>query len=195
MATGAAKARATLKYSPELYTPYALESWSESQMRKEYTRLRDIAQKRIKRIQQANRFAQTSDVYKEFKTGFPKLRDITSKKDLGKALADVSRFVQARGSTVGGARELFRQRLKRAGVKEEDVKNVYSINEWMEIVRLQYSRELFDSDLAVLYYKDRQGINLTIEDYEAWLVGESEYSDQTEVEPDSSSEDWDWDEI
>ena len=27
MAVGAAKASATLKYSSELYTPYALESW------------------------------------------------------------------------------------------------------------------------------------------------------------------------
>lgn len=50
MAVGAAKARATLKYSSELYTPYALESWPDNQMRKEYTRLRDIAQKRIKRV-------------------------------------------------------------------------------------------------------------------------------------------------
>lgn len=195
MAKGAAVARATLKYDAEMYTPGRVDEWTDSELRKEYTRLRDIAQKRIKRIQQADRFAQTSDVYKEYKTGFPKLRDITSKKDLGKALADVSRFVRSKGSTVGGAREVFRQRLKRAGVKEEDVKNVYSIDEWMEIVRLQYSRELFDSDLAVQYYKDRQGINLTIEDYEAWLVGESEYDDQTEIEPDSSSEDWDWDEI
>ena len=42
MAVGAAKASAALKYGPELYTPYALESWPDSQMRKEYTRIQGI---------------------------------------------------------------------------------------------------------------------------------------------------------
>ena len=52
VARGNAKARAALKYKPELYTPFALESWPDKDLRKEYSRLRDIAQKRIKRMQQ-----------------------------------------------------------------------------------------------------------------------------------------------
>ena len=70
MAVGAAKASATLKYSSELYTPYALESWPDNQMRKEYSRLRNIAQKRIKRLSK-DPISGTSDVYKEFAGGFP----------------------------------------------------------------------------------------------------------------------------
>ena len=194
MATGAAAARATLKFDAELYTPANISKWTDSELRKEYTRLRDIAQKRIKRMSQ-DRVAQTSDLFKEFRQGFPKIRDITTKKDLGKALADVSRFVRGKASTVGGAREVFKQRLKRAGITEDQVQNVYSIDEWMEIVRLNYSRELFDSDLAVQYYRDRAGINLSIEDYERWLVGEDQYQEDAETEPDSSSDDWDFDEI
>lgn len=110
MAAGAAKARATLKYSPELYTPYALESWPDSQMRKEYTRLRDIAQKRIKRLSK-DPVSGTSDVYKEFAGGFPTLKAMRGdRKALEQALADVARFVRSKGSTVGGARAEFEQK-------------------------------------------------------------------------------------
>ena len=73
MAVGAAKASATLKYDAELYTPYALESWPDSEMRKEYTRLRDIAQKRIKRLSK-DPISSTSDIYKEFAGGVPTIR-------------------------------------------------------------------------------------------------------------------------
>ena len=107
MAVGAAKASATLKYSSELYTPYALESWPDNQMRKEYTRLRDIAQKRIKRLSK-DPISGTSDVYKEFAGGFPTLKAMQGdRKALEQALADVARFVRSKGSTVGGARQEF----------------------------------------------------------------------------------------
>lgn len=192
MAKGAAAPRATLKYDAERYTPGHVQEWDDADLRKEYTRLRDIAQKRLKRIAQDKR-ARTSDIYKEFKGGFPKLRDITSKKELGQALADVSRFVRSKGSTVGGAKEIFKRRLQIAGIREEDVRNEYSIDEWMEIVRTQYGRELFDSDLAIQYYNNSAGINLTIEDYEKWLIGEDDYT--MDPEDDSSSDDWDFDEI
>lgn len=194
MARGAAVASAKLKYDAEMYTPGRVQEWSDSELRKEYTRLRDIAQKRIKRMSQ-EAVGKTSDLYNEFKHGFPKIRDIIMKEDLGKALADVARFVQGETSTVGGAKISFQRKLKKLGLKEEDVKNIYDLDEWMEIVRLKYTRDMFDSDLAVQYYKDCEGINLSIEDYERWLIGEDEYQEDAETEPDSSSDDWDFDEI
>ena len=112
MAVGAAKASATLKYDAELYTPYALESWPNSEMRKEYTRLRDIAQKRIKRLSK-DPISSTSDIYKEFAGGFPTIKAMRGdRKALEQALADVARFVRAKGSTVGGAREEFAEKMK-----------------------------------------------------------------------------------
>ena len=81
-----------------------LDSWPDKEMRKEYTRLRDIAQKRIKRLSK-DPISSTSDIYKEFAGGFPTIKAMRGdRKALEQALADVARFVRAKGSTVGGAR-------------------------------------------------------------------------------------------
>ena len=50
MAVGAAKASATLKYSSELYTPYALESWQIIRCAKNTLDCATLHRRRIKRL-------------------------------------------------------------------------------------------------------------------------------------------------
>lgn len=193
--TGAARPSATLRYNAAKYTPAALETWPEKELRAEYTRLRDIAQKRIKRLSQEP-VAQTSSVYREFQHGFARQRDIRSREGLERAMADVARFVRARASTVTGARESFQQRAARAAnIELHDVEpdDYMSLDEWMSLWR--ESGELFDSDIAVMYYREKAGQQLAIDDYRAWARGEREYSESWDMEPGSSSDEWDFENI
>lgn len=190
MATGAAKARATLKYSPELYTPYALESWPDSQMRKEYTRLRDIAQKRLKRLAQ-DPISGTSDVYKEFAGGFPTIKTMRGdRKALEQALADVARFVRSKESTVGGARESFKARLGAGGIDADDVpEDQYTaLSEWWEIVKAS-GVYYYPSDQPVMYWREKGGYNVSIDDFAEWQQGEVSYGKDWDYSDDSSSAD------
>ena len=190
--TGAARPSAALRYNAAKYTPAGLETWPEKELRAEYTRLRDIAQKRIKRLSR-DPVAQTSSIYREFEHGFTRLRDIKTREGLERAMADVSRFVRARGSTVTGARESFQRRAAQmTGVSLDDVDpdEYMSIDEWMSIWR--ESGEMFDSDVAVMYYREKAGQQLSIDDYRAWARGEREYSESWDMESRSSSDEWDF---
>lgn len=190
MATGAAKARATLKYSPELYTPYALESWPDRQMRKEYTRLRDIAQKRLKRLSQ-DPISGTSDVYKEFAGGFPTIKAMRGdRKALEQALADVARFVRSKESTVGGARESFKARLGAGGIDADDVpEDQYtSLSELWEIVKAS-GVYYYPSDQPVMYWREKGGYNVSIDDFVEWQQGEVSYGKDWDYSDGSSSAD------
>lgn len=190
MATGAAKARATLKYSPELYTPYALESWPDRQMRKEYTRLRDIAQKRLKRLSQ-DPISGTSDVYKEFAGGFPTIKAMRGdRKALEQALADVARFVRSKESTVGGARESFKARLGAGGIDADDVpEDQYtSLSELWEIVKAS-GVYYYSSDQPVMYWREKGGYNVSIDDFVEWQQGEVSYGKDWDYSDGSSSAD------
>lgn len=69
-------------------------------MRAEYTRMRDVAQKRIKRL--GEEFPE-SKAFMNHRKGFPKLKDI-SQIDLPYAFSELYKFVHAKTSTVTGQR-------------------------------------------------------------------------------------------
>lgn len=73
-----------------------------STMRSEYTRMRDTAQKRIKRL--GEKFPE-SKAYQSHAKGFPKLKDIDPR-DFAKAFSELSKFLRAKGSTVTGQKEI-----------------------------------------------------------------------------------------
>ena len=69
-------------------------------LRSEYTRMRDTAQKRIKRL---GKLYPESKAYQAHPEGFPKLRDIEPQ-NLAKAFSELAKFVRAKTSTVTGQR-------------------------------------------------------------------------------------------
>lgn len=105
--------KSIFKWSDESYTVQALESMfrgaSKADMRAlraEYTRLRDIAHKRIKRLGQSE--FRKSAAYQAHKMDFPKLKNIDPR-DIPKAMADMAKFLQAKTSTVSGQRSRKRR--------------------------------------------------------------------------------------
>lgn len=168
-ATGNATARATLRYEPEKYTPYMLHDWPLKDLRKEYTRLRDIAQKRIKRLRADPEGAQ-SKVLQIFPEGIPRISDMHgSRAQLESAMADLALFIRNPESTVSGVHTANRARARMLGMDEEQSASTYmSIDEWMSYLRAQGILEMYSSDEARAYYYEAGGTNLSVEDLSKW---------------------------
>ena len=168
-ATGNATARASLRYDPENYTPYMLHDWPLRDLRKEYTRLRDIAQKRIKRLRADPEGAQ-SKVLQIFPEGIPRISDMHgSRAQLESAMADLALFIRNPESTVSGVHTANRARARMLGMDEEQSASTYmSIDEWMSYLRAQGILEMYGSDEARAYYYEAGGTNLSVEDLSKW---------------------------
>lgn len=129
-------------WSEEMYTPAGLRRGliSESDARKEYTRLRDIAEKRIKRLGKSE-FANTQ-TYRNVQEGFKKLKDIKSQRELSMGLADLARFLSSDTSTVTGlwnARERALETMHQHGFTDINRENFALFGEFME-----WARSTFD---------------------------------------------------
>ena len=94
------------------YTPAELKQFNMSELKKEYTALRDITQKRIKRMNE--KFPDYKETAYYPQGGFPKIsqlqKESKSEKELERklrqALSDVSRFVNTPSTTVSGQEEI-----------------------------------------------------------------------------------------
>lgn len=141
--------RARLTYDFSWYTPSEIKAKLEAggdlakQVRKEYTRLRDISQKRLKRLAAAG-YTDT-EVYQRNYKHYPKLKDIKSKSELAQRLSDLSRFVGSSQSTVKGIKERNKQTLdtlKQHGYSFVNECNLRDFGDFME----QYRDQLLDMD-------------------------------------------------
>lgn len=79
-----------------------------STMRSEYTRMRDVAQKRLKRLEKA---FPDSKAVQSHPQGFKKLKEIDPR-DFPKAFAELAKFVKAKGSTVTGQKQIKEKTIK-----------------------------------------------------------------------------------
>ena len=79
-----------------------------STMRAEYTRMRDVAQKRLKRL--AKQFPESKAV-QSHPQGFAKLKNLDPR-DFPKAFAELAKFVRAKGSTVTGQKQIKAKTMK-----------------------------------------------------------------------------------
>lgn len=105
----------------EQYTPYALlvklgkEEISEKDLRREYTRLRNIAQKRIVRLKGDPLLKRLENVQETISTGFPTLKEMgKSSTVLIGHLAELRAFLTKEESTVYGARRKFERNVRKA---------------------------------------------------------------------------------
>lgn len=145
------------KYSPEWYTPRNLERVDSKEVRREYTRLRDIAQKRLKRIEAASKGATDwtrTETYKTYRNGVPKLSDI-SREHLPYELAKLSRWVESEYSKIGYLKKRMRSSIKKLHERGYDFvneRNFLDFTEFMEEYRRQKLDHIYGSpDVVELY--------------------------------------------
>ena len=187
MAYGNAIPRAQLKYQPEWYTPAALMSGrvTEADARKEYTRLRDIAQKRLKRMGQS--MFRDTQVYRLNKDAYPVLKEIKAGRngrpsaDLAYKLSALSRFVTSEQGSVAGMQRIMRknlQTLHEHGYTFVQPENYVNFGKFMEEWRAQGLDKEYDSgDAADLYEqveRHKMDPEKVAERFQYWLENRQE---------------------
>ena len=102
--SASAFSKRSLKHTgKDFYSPSDLRGVDEKELRKEYTQLRDIAQKRLKRLIKEDPDNKTVAYHPE---GFKKLADIKSASELRLALSELSRFINTPSSTIAGQKKI-----------------------------------------------------------------------------------------
>ena len=87
------------------YQPQALrEGYSEEELRREYSRLRSVARKRLERFQGSD--FEDSNVYRYNKGKYVPLSNVSNKGELVHLLSDVARFLTAEAGSVSGQRAI-----------------------------------------------------------------------------------------
>ena len=140
-------------WSEESYTVQALESMYRGSnkadmqaLKNEYTRLRDIAHKRISRLGKSE--FKKSAAYQAHKMDFPKLRNLDPR-DIPKAMADMVKFLQAKTSTVSGQRSRKRKTME-AWMKQGLNLTEKNYDKVMALLHVMRSRKiLYGSDKVI----------------------------------------------
>lgn len=87
------------------YYPMSLqEGHTEKELRQEYAKLRSVAQKSLKRMGESR--YRDSETYRQNRNAFPATKSIKSKRELARALTDVTRFLSAKSHSVSGLNEI-----------------------------------------------------------------------------------------
>lgn len=190
MPKGAALPRAKLKYSSLYYTPYSLHEWPEKELRQEYTRLRDIAVKRLKRMGQDPNIAQSQE-YRYYSSRVPRLRDMIDRLEIEEALADVALFVRnPEISTLGGVRERLRKQAE--GFRETvdyDLPDTATLQEWTYYAKSEGLLEIYPSDEVIQYYYEVGGDRkkLNNEAFVRWAEKQTYWTKKGEAGPEQNS--------
>lgn len=184
---------AKLKHDSAWYTPANLRSGNipASDIRKEYTRLRDIAQKRLKRME-GTKWART-ETFQRNQGFYPTLKEMKTgegdrvSSDLAYKLSALARFVESETSTISGNVRIMNKNL--ATLHEHDYdfvnkENYIEFGKFMEEYRQQKQDRIYDSgDAAETYAQtERMGMDpaKVAADFEFWL---DNYRELENMEP------------
>lgn len=142
-------------WSISSYYPLALqEAHSEKELRREYARLRSVAQKSIQRLGKSE-FAE-SQTYRQNVGRFTAMSQLKSKQDVARALTDVTRFLSAKGHSVKGLKEIRKESIATWHAKGYDWVNVKNYENWTRF--LAWYKELmgfkYDLNAAIIKFEN-----------------------------------------
>lgn len=166
-----ARTSARLSFASAVYNPVALKQLDPSAVRKEYSRLRSIARKRIERIG-ASEWG-TSNVMARM----PELAPIRTLSDaqIRARTSELARFIQSRTSSVSGLNAARKQAVETLGRRYPELKGRVTVKNWREFGEfMEYARELhqnrmYDSERIAEFYAEEQGNVNILEEFDAWM--------------------------
>ena len=168
----ASRKQETLKYAWYEYTPEALQSGvlSDKEIKDEYRRLRNIANKRIDRLEKAG-YGETQAYLRN--AGAYKSASNYTMAELQYKLYQVSKFVAAKSSTVSGMRLIEKEAIETLNEKGLGrIKNLQEFGDFMSWARTKYKNSDFDSERAAEVYNEAKRRSIDIEeikkDYELY---------------------------
>ena len=142
-----------LAWDYDEYYPYRLEQMDERALRKEYTRLRKVANKRLARLQ-ASKY-KDSELAKEYAGGFALLANVA---DLPRELTMLARFVASEKSSITGLKRIEKQTistLEQHGYTFVNTKNVGQFGAFMEEMRQAGYSKLYSSEFIATWWSER----------------------------------------
>ena len=142
-----------LAWDYDIYYPYRLEQMDESALRKEYTRLRKIANKRLARLQ-ASKYKDTN-LAKEYAGGFEILANVA---DLPRELTVLARFVASKRSSITGLQRIEKQSistLNKHGYTFVNAGNVGQFGAFMEEMRQAGYGKLCSSEFLANWWSEK----------------------------------------
>ena len=135
------------------YYPYRLEQMDERALRKEYTRLRKIANKRLARLQ-ASKYKDT-ELAKEYAGGFTILANVA---DLPRELTALARFVASEKSSISGLKRMETKAistLQQHGYTFINAGNVGQFGAFMEEMRQAGYSKLYSSEFLANWWSEK----------------------------------------
>ena len=145
----------SLTWQYDEYYPYRLEQLDERALRKEYSRLREIANSRLKRLL-ASEYKET-DLVKEYAGGFAILSDV---EDLPRELTMLARFVASERTSVTGLKRIEKQTistLHEHGYTFVNAGNVGQFGAFMEEMRQAGYSKLYSSEFLANWWSEQGG--------------------------------------
>ena len=142
-----------LTWQYDEYYPYKLEQLDERALRKEYSRLREIANTRLKRLL-ASEYKET-DLAKEYAGGFAILAEV---EDLPRELTKLARFVASERTSVTGLKRIEKQTistLQQHGYTFVNATNVGQFGAFMEEMRQAGYSKLYSSEFLANWWSEK----------------------------------------
>lgn len=142
-----------LSFSAWEYNPQGLQRYDERTLRKEYTRLRDIAQKRLSRM--GGTMFSESETYQQNVGQFEKTRDIKTESQLRQNLTQLARFVMAESSTIQGQKAIMARGIstwREKGYDWVNESNWFDFVDFLDYVK-SHEKHVYDLDDALAEFK------------------------------------------
>ena len=139
----------------KLYSPYQIERMTNKEIRSEYSKLRSVANKRLRRLWLAGLGS-----YGLFT--FPIIKG-RSDQQIATWLAAVSRFLRDKRTTIKGEREFVNNELEMLhdmGYKFITRENFYDFTKFMDSMRDQVGGKIFDSGDAADVFNEGQRLKI-----------------------------------
>lgn len=172
-----------LAFGTDEYNPFQLRQKDQKDVRQEYTRLRRIAIKRLRRIEAAGLSSPSLVNYID-KTYKP-VSQIKSDAGVRAALSAVHKWLQSESSSVKGQRQILKRALSNFdfyGIKWVSPSNIYMVRQFLDSAKAGAYGEHIGSPEALDYLVTLKSEAETIDElekgYEKWLLRDTKYGNK-----------------
>ena len=188
-AGGSGRSAVSFKWQREEYTPTGLQGVPTQEINKEYSRLRDIAMKRLARLEKSVNSEEFGDMkharnfLNYYAPRFKKLEDIKSPKQLRRALSDLRYYLESPFGSVAGYKDVRRkqiQTLHEHGIKWINTQNLSEFQDFMEWIKSDMMSAVLYAPEDAKFYKEQKKKGLSgdeiKEEYLSWKKEQAEKS-------------------
>lgn len=193
MSKGGRRDKAELRFEKSVYTPDGAKSISNDDLRQEYSRLRSIAEKRLKRFQGSE--WTDSQVYQLNVGKYKPLAEIENDRELRHLFSDVAKFITAYTGGVAGLEKQRREGIKTFNAHGYDFVNKENYREFadfMEYSRTMKLNRIYDSKRIADFYEAAEKKKLSRDEmykqFKSWTRKQKKQKKIQNINPRNSSQ-------